>query len=162
MVPVPWLTSSKPAQMSWSPSMQPLSPTHTHMDTHTLKYLPLQTLSWPHNQNKALRWHLLSQEHSLALWVGICGISSLLQYIFLICLPPSCPWSWQGSHGIRGPLTPSMVRFLNDLTVEMSLTLAILCCPKVRVCFQEGQQGQEAPAKTQSVRFQLTDLSDRK
>lgn len=80
MVPVPWLTSSKPAQMSWSPSMHPQSPTHIH--THSNTSSP-QTLSWPHNQNKALRWHFLSQEHSPALWIGICGISSPLQYIFI-------------------------------------------------------------------------------
>lgn len=93
MVPVPWLTSSKPAQMSGSP------PPHTHSaltSTHTHSKAPSpRTLSWPHNQNKALRWYLLSQEHSPALWIGISGISSPLQYIFLslswsLC-PPSGP-----------------------------------------------------------------------
>lgn len=67
-----------------------LSPIHTttlQQDTHSKIPSPW-TLSWPHNQNKALRWHLLSQEHSPTLWIGISGISSTQQYIFL-----SCSWS---------------------------------------------------------------------
>lgn len=85
IVPVPRLTSSVPAQMSWSPSTHPpLSKTRTQK-THSP-----WTLSWPHNQNKALRWHPLSQEHSPTLWIGISGISSTLQYIFLSCSWCSC------------------------------------------------------------------------
>lgn len=69
-----------------------LIPLHTptpQQDTHSKTPSPW-TLSWPHNQNKALRWHLLSQEHSPTLWIGISGISSTLQYIFLSCSWCSC------------------------------------------------------------------------
>lgn len=91
MVPVPWLTSSKPAQMSWSPSTHPPI---TNTQTHTQIPPSLWTLSWPHNQNKALRWHFLSQEHSPALWIGISAISSPLQCIFL-----SLSWSLRLASG---------------------------------------------------------------
>ena len=69
-------------------------PTHTHSNTPSPR-----TLSWPLNQNKALRWHFLSQELSPALWIGISAISSSLHYIFL-SLPQSlclASGSWEGS-----------------------------------------------------------------
>lgn len=116
-------------------------PTHTspwwstHPHTHWNTFSP-QTLSCPCNQNKALRWHFLSQEHSLALWIGVCGISSPLQYIFLV-LHPSPLVLRRLTNGIGCPLTPSMVWFLNDLSMEMSLTLSIQCCPPVQACFQK-------------------------
>lgn len=138
MVPVPWLTSSKPAQMSWSPLH---THTHTPNDQHTYAHSNTsspQTLSWPLNQNKALRWHFLSQEHSLALWFGICGISSPPPYIFLFLRPTPLPLVLRGlTNGIGCPLTPSIVWFLNDLSMEMSLTLSIQCCPLVQACFQK-------------------------
>ena len=161
MVPVPWLTSSKPAQMSRSPPSHTHWHTHTHTHTHSNTPSP-RALSWPLNQNKALRWHFLSQELSPALWIGISGISSSPQYIFL-SLPRSlrlASGSWEGlAPGVGRPLTPSVVRFLNDLSVETSLSLSIRRCPLVPVCFQIGNQGQEAPAKTLSVRLWITHLN---
>lgn len=149
MVPVPWLTSSKPAQMSWSPSHTHRSPTHTQIPPSP------RTLSWPHNQNKALRWHFLSQEHSP------CSLNWYLWYLISSAVHLSCPLCLP-SGPERAPsrrLTPSMVRFLSDLSMEISLSLSILCCPLVAAGFQIGNQGQEAAAATLSVRFWMTHLN---
>ena len=86
----------------------PLTNTYTHSSTPPPSP---RTLSWPHNQNKALRWYLLSREHSPVLWIGISGISSPPQHVFLslsLSLPPAperrpslCPlsffseWAWK-------------------------------------------------------------------
>lgn len=86
----------------------PIPPPRNHPSArHTGKKTSPWTLSWPHNQNKALRWHLLSQEHPPSLWIGI---SSALQFIFLspswsLCPPGllprlSCPFS---GHGCEWP-----------------------------------------------------------
>ncbi len=157
MVPVPWLTSSKPAQMSWSPSTHP-----PITNTHTLKYPLLLELSLDPTTKTKHSGDISYHKSTHPLFELVSLVSHLLcntpfflfpgpsvLHLVLRGLPPS----------ISCPLTPSMVRFLNDLSMEMSLSLSILCCPLVAVCFQIGNQGQEAPAKTLSVRFWKTHLN---
>lgn len=98
----------------------PLHTTTPQQDTHSKTPSPW-TLSWPHNQNKALRWHLLSQNHSHTLWIGISGILSSLHYIFLSC-------SWYpcllfGPKMISKQCHLSIVSFLNDLSLSNPVLL---------------------------------------
>lgn len=91
MVPVPWLTSSKPAQMSWSPSMQPLSPTHTHIHTHT-QIPPLFKLSLdPTTKTKHsgdISYH--KSTHSLFELVSVLSHLPCSTSFFFV-LPPLAP-----------------------------------------------------------------------
>lgn len=152
MVPVPWLTSSKPAQMSWSPSMQPLSPTHTN----TLKYL-LSSNSLLTPQPK--------QSTQVTFLITRALTRSLSRYLWYL-ISPAVHLSFLSLPLAPGPDRALMVsgvlwhRAWSDFW--MSLTRSVLCCPLVPICFQEGHQGQEAPANTQSVRFWITDLRNRK
>lgn len=159
MVPVPWLTSSKPAQMSWSPSMHPQSPTHIH--THT-QIPPLLKLSLDPTTKTKHSGDISYHKSTHLLFELVSVVSHLLcsTSLFLFLCPSLLPLVLRGlTHGIGCPLTPSVVWFLNDLSMEMSPTLSILCCPLVLVGFQKENQGQEAPAKTLSVRFWITHLN---
>lgn len=71
MVPVPWLTSSKPAQMSWSPSNT--HPSHTQASPLSSS----NSLLTP-QPKQSTRWYLLSWEHSSSLFELVSLVSHLL------------------------------------------------------------------------------------
>lgn len=94
MVPVPWLTSSKLAQMSWSPSIHP-----PITNTHTLKY-PLfsNSLLTPQPKQSTQVTFLITRALSRSLnWYLWYLISSAVHLSFSFLVPLSSLWSWEGS-----------------------------------------------------------------
>lgn len=110
LVPVPWLTSSKPTQMSWSPF------THTHPSATLKNPLSSNSLLTPQPKQStqviSLITRALAGSLNWYLWylISLCSTSFFLflgPYVGLLVLRGACP-------GVGCPLTVGMVRFLNE------------------------------------------------
>lgn len=127
MVPVPWLTSSKPAQMSWSPSTH-LPITNTHTDTHT-QIPPLLKLSLDPTTKTKHSGDISYHKSTHPLFELVSLVSHLLcsTSFFLFLGLSVFPLVLRGFHpSISCPLTLSTVRFLNDLSMGEPITLNTL------------------------------------
>ncbi len=121
MVPVPWLTSSKPVQMSWSPSTHPpITNTHKHSPKYPLSANSLLTpqpkqstqvtslitraltcsLDWYLWYLTSSAGHLLSVSQCLWIWEGSFMIPAVLwrwaRSDFWMTL--ACKWAWHSQY----------------------------------------------------------------
>lgn len=94
MVPVPWLTSSKPAQMSWSPPKHTPPPDDQHTHTHT-QIPPLLKLSLDPATKTKHSGDISYHESTHSLFELVSVVSHLLCSTSFLCFTPRL-WSWEG------------------------------------------------------------------